>query len=307
MVAAAATLFALNQPLSRVLVDGPLPPRYLAASRLLTLAVVFSLWTLLRYRDRLPRGRELTVTVVYGVIGIAVLQWTLTEAISRLDSGLVLVFAYTASIPTALWCRFVRHERLGAVAWGAMVVALGGLALALGVGGATFDSLDGVGLLFSGATSLLFAYYAIHGGALIAHRPAPVVLAVGSVAAAVAWTLTFAPIWRFPTAILTERLSLGGNLADVRVAGVLALAWTVMMGTAVPYALYLIGIGRIGPTLGILTGSIEPVITVVAAWLWLDQALTPWQVCGCAVVLAAVSVGQIARRPAIDPVTQSNR
>ena len=48
--------------------------------------------------------------VVFGIVGIAVLQWTLTSAIARLDVGLVLTIGYTAALLSALWCHFVRHE-----------------------------------------------------------------------------------------------------------------------------------------------------------------------------------------------------
>ena len=294
LVFAAAILFGINQPLSRVLIDGPLPARYLAASRLLGLVVVFGGWALLRYRDAIPRGRELAALVVYGLVGIAALQWALTEAIARIDVGLVLSFAYSASIETALWCLVVRRERQPALLWVAMVVAIGGILLALGVGGSTFDELSGAGIAFAFAASLGFSYYALHGERLLARSPAPVVLGVAATVAAVAWTSTAAPIWEYPTGALTDDVSLGGNL-DLALPGALVVGWTVLIGTALPYALYLVGIGIVGPTRGVLTGSIEPVVAVVAAWAWIDQRLTLLQVVGCALVLGAVLAIQLAR------------
>ena len=65
----------------------------------------------------------------------------------------------------------------------------------------------------------------------------------------------------------------------------------MLFGTALPYALYLVGIGRVGPTLGLLSGTIEPVVAVIAAWFWIDQRLTALQVLGCVVVFTAVSGG----------------
>ena len=44
----------------------------------------------------------------------------------------------------------------------------------------------------------MFAYYALHGERLVRDHPAPVVLGVAAPAAAIFWTLTFAPIWDVP-------------------------------------------------------------------------------------------------------------
>jgi drug/metabolite transporter (DMT)-like permease len=285
----------VNQPLSRVLIDEQLPATYLAASRLMALAAVFGGWMFVWHRRSLPRGRTLAMLAVYGVVGFAVLQWSLTEAIARIDVGVVLTFAYAASFPTALWCLLVRGERQPPVIWGAMLVALAGIVLALGLGGDTLSALPVSGVVFSVAVCLLFAYYALHGEVLMRTTPTPVILGVASIFAAVAWTLTAAPIWEFPTAVITEPVSLGGNLADVELPGAFVLGWSVLVGTALPYVLYLVGIGRVGPTRGVLQGTIEPVIAVVVAWLWIDQRLTPLQLVGCAIVFVAVAAVQMAR------------
>ncbi len=233
--------------------------------------------------------------VAYGLVGFALLQWSLTEAIARIDVGVVLTLAYAASFPTALWCLLVRGERQPRVIWGAMLVALTGIVLALGLGGDALSALPLGGLAFAVAVCVLFAYYALHGEVLLRTTPTPVVLGVASIVAAVAWTLTAAPIWDFPTDVITEPVSLGGNLAEIELPGALVLGWSVLVGTALPYVLYLVGIGRVGPTRGVLQGTIEPVIAVVVAWLWIDQRLTPLQLIGCGIVFVAVAAVQMAR------------
>jgi probable blue pigment (indigoidine) exporter len=295
LVPAAAVLFGVNQPLSRVLIDDSLPATYLAASRMMAVAAIFLVWTLLQSGVALPRGRPLAMLIVYGVIGIAVLQWMLTSAIASLDVGLVLTIGYTASLLSAIWCLVVRHERQPRTVWLLMALALLGLALAVGIGGDALGNAPVKGLLFAGGVAVMFAYYALHGELLVRDHPASIVLGVAAPAAAIFWTLTFAPIWNFPTAILTERLSLGGNLSGVVLPGALVLAWSMLFGTALPYVLYLVGIGRVGPTFGLLSGTIEPIVAVIAAWLWIDQRLSLLQVAGCVIVFGAVIAVQIMR------------
>lgn len=295
LVPAAAVLFAVNQPLSRVLIDEQLPAKYLAAARMMAVAAVFLTWALIHTRGALPRGRRLAMLIVYGIVGIALLQWMLTEAIARIDVGLVLTIGYTAALLCALWCLVVRHEHQPRVVWMLMALSMVGLALALGLGGDALTEAPVAGLLFAGGNAVMFAYYALHGERLLRDDPAPVVLGIAAPAALLFWSLTFAPLWEFPTDVLTSDVSLGGNLSDVVLPGALVLLWSMVIGTALPYALYLIGIGRVGPTFGLISGTIEPIVAVVAAWLWIDQTLTPLQVLGCALVFAAVIAVQMVR------------
>jgi drug/metabolite transporter (DMT)-like permease len=295
LVPAAGVLYGVNQPLSRVLIDERLPSEYLAEARMLAVAVIFLGWALLRSGTGFPRGRPLAMLVVFGIVGIAVLQWTLTSAIARLDVGLVLTIGYTASLLSALWCHLVRHERQPRIIWVLMALALAGLALAVGLGGNSLDDASVAGLVFAGGLAVAFAYYALHGGRLVNDHAPQIVLGVAAPVAAIFWSLTFAPIWEFPTAILTERITLGGNLSGIELPGALVLLWSMLFGTALPYALYLVGIGRVGPTLGLLGGTIEPIVAVVAAWFWIDQRLTALQVLGCVIVFGAVTAVQMTR------------
>jgi drug/metabolite transporter (DMT)-like permease len=295
LVPAACVLYGINQPLSRVLIDEQLPAKYLAAARMIAVAVVFLGWILLRYRDQVPRGRELGMLLIFGIVGIAGLQWMLTESISRLDVGVALTIGYTAPLLCALWCLVVRKQHQPAAVWLLMALAMLGLALALGVGGDTFSDLPAAGVVFAFGVAVLFAYYALHGEVLLRTSPAPVVLGIAAPAAAIFWTLTFAPLWDFPTEALTDDMSLGGNLSDIVLPGALVLLWSMIFGTALPYALYLVGIGRVGPTFGLLSGTIEPIVAVIAAWLWIDQVLTALQVLGCVIVFGSVIAVQFVR------------
>jgi drug/metabolite transporter (DMT)-like permease len=295
LVPAACVLYGINQPLSRVLIDEQLPAKYLAAARMIAVAVVFLGWVLLRYRDQVPRGRELGMLLIFGIVGIAGLQWMLTESISRLDVGVALTIGYTAPLLCALWCLVVRKQHQPAAVWLLMALAMLGLALALGVGGDTFSDLPAAGVVFAFGVAVLFAYYALHGEVLLRTSPAPVVLGIAAPAAAIFWTLTFAPLWDFPTEALTDDMSLGGNLSDIVLPGSLVLLWSMIFGTALPYALYLVGIGRVGPTFGLLSGTLEPIVAVIAAWLWIDQVLTALQVLGCVIVFGSVIAVQFVR------------
>jgi drug/metabolite transporter (DMT)-like permease len=108
MVLLAATLFAVNGTVSKVILDAGLPSSRLAQIRstgaLVGLALVLALTTPARLR---LRARELPILVVFGVFGLAFVQWFYFIAIHRLAIGIALLLQYLAPLLVALWARFV--------------------------------------------------------------------------------------------------------------------------------------------------------------------------------------------------------
>jgi drug/metabolite transporter (DMT)-like permease len=70
------------------------------------------------------------------------------------------------------------------------------------------------------------------------------------------------------------------------------VAWVVVLGTLVPYALYLAALRHVPPTTAGIVGMSEPVAGAAVAWVWLGQALSAVQITGGAIVLAGVALAQ---------------
>ena len=68
-----------------------------------------------------------------------------------------------------------------------------------------------------------------------------------------------------------------------------------VVGTALPFALFLGGVSRIGPTKSAIVLMLESVAAIALSWAWLRQSLTPTQVAGGLVVVGAVVLLQVAR------------
>ncbi|PVH27465.1 EamA family transporter [Pararhodobacter oceanensis] len=75
------------------------------------------------------------------------------------------------------------------------------------------------------------------------------------------------------------------------------LLWLGLIGAAATYALWFRGVARIEPGAVSILGMMSPVSAVVLGWLWLDQALSPLQLLGAAIVLASIWAGQRANQP----------
>ena len=303
MVSLAALLFAANGPISIVLIDGGLSARYVVTGRLLGMVLVLLTWALVKYRDHLRfSGRELLELAFFGVAGLALMQWTYAEAIARVDIGLVLMIEYMAPFLIALYSWVLWRHRQQRAVWISAFVAIAGLTMVLDVGGDSFARLSGPGLVFSVTTCLIFSYYATHASKLLRERPPQVVLGLGGLFAVIFWSLTLAPIWHYPMGVVDGQVPLGGNLGG-SLSGIVLVVLGAIVGTAIPFALFLTGVGRIGPTRSAIVLMLESVMAIVISWAWLRQSLTPLQIAGGLVVVGAVLLLQVARQK--QPVAQT--
>ena len=151
-------------------------------------------------------------------------------------------------------------------------------------------------------TCLIFSYYATHASKLLRERPPQVVLGLGGLFAVIFWSLTLAPIWHYPMGVVDGQVALGGNLGG-SLSGIVLVVLGAVVGTAIPFALFLTGVGRIGPTRCAIVLMLESVIAIAISWAWLQQSLTPIQLAGGLVVVGAVLLLQLARQK--QPVAQT--
>jgi drug/metabolite transporter (DMT)-like permease len=109
------------------------------------------------------------------------------------------------------------------------------------------------------------------------------------------------PWWTFDPSVLGEEVSLLGSLDATTVPVWVALAWVVVLGTLVPYALEVASLRHLAPTVTGLVAMVEPVIAAAVAWWWLGEVLTGVQVVGGLLVLAGVGLVQVSGGTSAEP------
>ena len=291
MVVGAVTLWGVNGTASRVVMDAGVEPARLAEIRISASAALLVLWLLWRDRAALRlRREELLPYLAFGGIGLVCVQWTYFEAIDRVPIGIALIIEYSAPLMVALWVRFVWKRQLPWVAWAALPVALGGLALVLGVGGGQLNGLSTIGILWSLAAGVAYAYYVLHAESLTRRRSSTAVLGIGLSFGAVVLAIAL-PWWSYPWWALAQT----ATSAPLDAPAWLYCAYVVVLGTVIPFALMLAGVHRIGADGASVTAMLEPIIAGGVAWVALDQVLSAEQLLGAAIVLAAVTAAQVSR------------
>lgn len=295
MVWTAAALFAVNGTVSKVVLDSVgLSTLELTQLRSTGAFLGFALvLVLLRPGSFRVGGRELLYLVVFGVTGVAFVQWLYFVAIHRLPIGIALLIQYLAPLIVALWARYVFHAPVRRRIWVALVLALAGLSLIVEVWGGG-SALDGVGVAAALAAAGAFALYILMAEHAVARRDPISVACYGFLFAAVFWFLV-QPLWEFPLGRLDESASLLGNLDEVSVPAWLLVGFLIVGGTMASFGLIVSALRHIPATRVGIVAMLEPVAATVVAWAWLGEELGPEQLAGGAVVLAGIVLAQTSR------------
>jgi drug/metabolite transporter (DMT)-like permease len=292
MVAFAATLFAVNGTISKVLLASGIGSRQLTEVRCAgALAGLVLIALAGRPGSLRVHRRELPLLVALG-IGLALVQWSYFFAIHRLAIGITLLIQYIAPIFVALWARFVFGEQVRQRIWIALALSLTGLTLIVELwhGG----RLSGAGVAAAVFAAVCFAAYVLLAQSGVRRRDPISLSAWGFFFATLFWSL-LAPWWNFPAGQVDDRVSLIGHLASSHLPVWLLLAWMVVLGTIVPFALVVGALRHISATRAGITAMLEPVVAIGVAWAWLGESLDPVQLSGAAVTLAGIALAQTSR------------
>jgi drug/metabolite transporter (DMT)-like permease len=293
MVMSAATLWAVNGAVSKVILSSGLSSPRLAEVRSTGAFALLALsLALVRPGTLRLRRRELPLLVAFGAGGLALVQWFYFLAIHRLAIGIALLIEYLAPVLVALWARFVLHQPVRQRIWVALACAVAGLALVVEIWSGLSLDAAGVGAALAGAVS--YALYLLLAERGVGDRDPVSLVCFGFLFAAAAWAVV-QPWWSFPAGVVGADVSLHGHLSSVHLPVWALIAWMVVLGTIIPFALLVAALRHIAATRAAIVAMLEPVVATVVAWAWLDEALTAVQITGGLVVLAAIFLAQSAR------------
>ncbi|HZQ78328.1 MAG TPA: DMT family transporter [Acidimicrobiia bacterium] len=248
------------------------------------------LWALVVFvvRPARPPARFVVAGLLMGALGYAVEAGLFFLALTRIDASLVelLLYAYPA-IVTAAALGFGREAPAPRL--------FGALALAtLGVVGVFAGSLaSGVapaGLALGLGAAAMYAGYVLAGERVVA-AVHPVLLAALVATGATA---------SFTVAGVVHR---GGLPLPGSAHAWAAVAVIAVVATVIPMAGLFAGLERVGAPTASIVSTVEPVVTVVLAGLFLGERLTVVEAAGAAAVIAAV---RLLARPADQAMSGSS-
>jgi drug/metabolite transporter (DMT)-like permease len=293
MAASAAALWAVNGTVSKVILDSGVSSLRLTEVR--STGAFFGLVLILAVtapsRLKVP-VREIPFLAVFGIGGLAFVQWFYFLAIHRLAIGIALLVQYLAPLLVALWARYVFREPVRRRIWLALALAVAGLALIVDVrhGG----TVSTAGILFAAAAAATYMLYILLAEHAVDLRGAVPLLAWGFGFAALFFAV-IAPWWSFPGRQVSADTSLLGHLSEWHLPVWLLMTSMILVGTIVPFFLLVSALRHLPAVRVGIIAMLEPVVAIVVAWLWLGETLAAVQITGAIVVLAAIVLAQTAR------------
>jgi drug/metabolite transporter (DMT)-like permease len=224
-------------------------------------------------------ARDTGIALAMGACGYSLQAGCYFAALERIDASLLSLLLYTFPAMVAGAAVALGRERLNGRRLAALGLALGGLLLVLAGAGA--GALDPLGAALGLGAAVVYTTYILVSDGIVARVRPRVLSALVCTGAAVSLTAGSA---------LLGQLDLGALTA----AGWGWLACLAVVSTVASISLFFAGLRRVGPTTASILATVEPLVTVVLAFLVFGETLGVVQVVGGGLVLAAVLVLQVA-------------
>jgi drug/metabolite transporter (DMT)-like permease len=293
MVMSAALLFAVNGTVSKVVLQSGISSLELTQVRATGAFLGFGLVLAVTRRESLRvRRRELPYLAVFGIAGVAFVQWLYFVSIGRLPIGIALLIEYIAPILIAIWAWAVFKERIRRRIWVALVLAVVGLGIVVEVWSGL--SLDGLGVAAALCAALAYAVYVLMAERAVRRRDPASLTAYGFLFAALFWAVV-QPVWLFPAGRVDDSVSLLGHLERFSLPVWLLLLYIVVAGTMVTFLLVAAALRHISATRVGIVAMLEPVAASAVAFVWLGESFGTAQLLGGAIVLTGILLAQTAR------------
>jgi drug/metabolite transporter (DMT)-like permease len=219
--------------------------------------------------------RDIAIALGLGACGYAAQAGCFFAALERIDASLLSLLLYTFPAMVAVAAIALGRERGDARRLGALGLASIGLVLVLA--SAKPGALDPLGAALALSAAVVYTTY---------------ILVSQGVAGRVSPTLLSALVCSGATVTLTLGSALLGDLRPgaVTLAGWGWLGGIAVVSTVAAVSLFFAGLKRVGPTTASVLSTVEPVVTVVLAFLVFGELLGALQLVGGALVIAAVLV-----------------
>ena len=233
-------------------------------------------------RPRLPSGRALLGSAIYGLISFGIFYALLYPALLSVPAGLAMVLLALAPLMTLLLAAVLGQEQLRARSIVGALTAVLGTAIVVGERLGAGAPIVPVLMVVGGAAAVAASSVVIKGFPAV--DPVAnnlVAMSVGAVVLVSASALVGEP-WSAPTLPKTW----------------LALAYVVALGSVAMFVLYVYVVGRWTATAAAYTVVLMPLVTVPVGLLLAGEAMSPPLLLGGAVVLAGVYVGAVTSRGA---------
>jgi drug/metabolite transporter (DMT)-like permease len=274
-VVVAAVLWASSGTAGKALFGLGITPFDVVQVRLTVSALLLAFIFSVRFRN-LFRIRKIDIGYFFllGGLAMCLVQITYFYAISKIQVAAAIFLQYLSPVMVAFFSICFWRERLTVAKVLSLVLSIAGCYLIAGGYDLDLLKMNHVGILSGLCSALCFATYTLSAERGM-HRYSP-------------WTVLF-------YSLLFAALSMNIFYQPFRYlwAGYTSIEWVWLiyisvMGTLIPFGLFFVGVNHIRSTRATITATLEPISAGFIAYLFLREALAPFQILGGALVVGAI-------------------
>lgn len=284
----AAVLWASSGSAAKYLFAGGITPFQMVQLRLTIAAVGLLVALLIRRPDLLKISlRDIPYFFVLATLGLAAVNITYMFAISKIHVAAAILLQYTAPVFIAVYLILFEKKTPGSLTLVAMAGALVGCFFVVGAYNPNVFTLNVAGIASGLLSGVTFAWWSVHGEYGMRRYNSWTVLFYAAAVGAVEWNILHPPFEAFRH-----------SYSPIEWLWILHIG---IMGTLMPFGLYLMGVKHIQATRASITATLEPITAGVIAWVFLNEAMDILQLAGALLVIASIVMLQMKPVRDVDP------
>lgn len=275
-----AVTWGFNGVVSQFLLSHyPVAPAWLAAVRMCLAGLLLTLLALPKKHREIKALLHDPVSVRHLIYfsfgGLLFSQFAYLSGIQHSNAGTATVLQSLSVVLMSLYLALRFHKKPTKREILSVFLAFGGVYLAATNGNPATMVISPLGLAWGLIGAIACVAYPVLSQGLAARWGAPIVNGLGMLFGGI----VFGGLIRFWT--LWPPLDLTGYLA---------LAFIIVIGTAVSFTTFVAGVGIIGPMKATLLGTLEPVVAGILSALVLGTAFQPIEILGYVCIIATVFI-----------------
>jgi len=279
-VLTAAFMWGVSGSSAKFLFNSGVTPYQLVQLRLTISSGLLLLWLSIRNRSLLKIDRkDILYFVLFGTVGMAGVQFTYLFTISKIKVAAAILLQYLAPSFIAIHSVVFMRDKLSPVTVIALVGATFGCYLVVGAYNLKILSMNIVGILSGILSAITFAWYSVHGEYGMRRYNPWTVLFFALFFGALVWNVLHPPLEAFMHAY-----------SLVQWAWILYIG---VLGTLVPFGLYLEGINLIRSTRASITATLEPITAGIISYIFLNEIMEAAQITGGIIIIASITCLQL--------------
>lgn len=274
-----STLWGLSGVFAQMLFNNPvLSAEWLISIRLFMGGLLILTYALIKKEPIfawMKNAQDRRRLIIFAFFGMTAVQYTFFKAIQLTDASTATILQFTAPIFIFLFLVLTRHKPFNLFEFFLIFLTLLGIGLIALGGKVETISFSWSGFLVGMSSAIALAFYLLYPRQIMAKYGALIVAGWGMFLGGLAFQL-LSPFWQPQTHLNTSEL--------------FNLLFVIVLGTAVPYIIFLSSLKYLPVTLASILAALEPIVATIFSAILFHRSFQPAEIMGMLIVLTTITL-----------------